>query len=102
MATLYINTDQEATFGILKDQNGDPIEGATVRLTIIDKNNIAVDPQPSPFPMTFVDQGSGNYIADIPHDHELDEKKYLAQYIAVKSGVQSEWHGSLDVVYRSI
>jgi len=71
--TIYIATDHTAQFGVLRyhagvdDTTGTPVLGAVVTATLLDKNNMVLDPQPKPFPMTFTDVGDGAWDYLMPH-----------------------------------
>lgn len=101
MADLFVGTDHTLWLLGLKDQDDNVVEGATVVSTLLDKKYKPLNI--SPFPISLVDKGNGDYSAQIPDDVQLEiGSSYYIKINITKNGVDREYYTERIIFDRSV
>ena len=95
MSILYIGNDmllELAGSGMLVDQQGNPVTGATVEATIFEADGVT-EVEGITWPLTLVEGAiAGEYSVIIQSEVEIEaDKKYIIKITAAKGDVNSTW-----------
>lgn len=103
MHRLYVGNDTVLELtgeDRLEDQDGNPVEGATMEATLLTQDGTEVPGVT--WPVALSDDGGGEYSGVIPSDVEVAKgKRYGLQLVAEAGGAKATWVQTVLAVERS-